>query len=92
MRLLSNIGLYPRGEIRGPKGTYYLDQRLAFIAVRINEERAYKYRSEVTFTESAALRCPVRRKTSLVRSSLSTALVAGLFSRAMLLSDQVLKP
>jgi hypothetical protein len=40
----------------------------------------------------AALRCPVRKKTSLlVRSSLSTALVAGLFSRAMLLSDQVLE-
>jgi hypothetical protein len=41
----------------------------------------------------AALRCPVRRKTSLqVRSSLSTALVAGLFSRAMLSSDQLLEP
>jgi hypothetical protein len=49
IRLLSNIGLYPRGDIHGPKGTYYLDEQLSFIAVRTDEQRAHKYWSEVTF-------------------------------------------
>lgn len=48
LRLLSNAGLYPRGQVHGSKGTYYLDEQLAFIAVRTNEQRALKYWSEVT--------------------------------------------
>lgn len=48
IRLLSNIGFYPRGDIQGPKGTYYLDEQLAFIAVRTDEQRAHNYWSEVT--------------------------------------------
>jgi hypothetical protein len=48
IRLLSSIGFYPRGQIRGPKGVYHLDEQLAFIAVRTDEQRAHKYWSEVT--------------------------------------------
>jgi hypothetical protein len=48
IRLLSNIGLYPRGQIQGSKGVYFLDEQLAFIAVRTDEQRAHKYWSEVT--------------------------------------------
>jgi hypothetical protein len=48
LRLLSSIGSYPRGEVHGTKGTYYLDGQLAFIAVRTNEQRTHKYWSEVT--------------------------------------------
>lgn len=48
IRLLSSIGFYPRGQLSGPKGVYYLDEQLAFIAVRTDEQRAHKYWSEVT--------------------------------------------
>ena len=48
IRFLSNIGFYPRGDIQGPKGIYYLDEQLAFIAVRTDEQRAHNYWSEVT--------------------------------------------
>lgn len=48
IRLLSSIGSYPNGEIRGPKGVYYLDEQLGFIAVPTDEQRAHKYWSELT--------------------------------------------
>jgi hypothetical protein len=49
IRLLSNKGLYPLGQIRGLKGAYFSDEKIAFIAVRTDEQRAHKYWSDVTF-------------------------------------------
>jgi hypothetical protein len=49
IRLLSSLGLYPYGQIESAKGTYHVDERLAFIAVRTDEKRALKYWSELTF-------------------------------------------
>ncbi len=48
IRLLSNIGLYPRGHIAGKSGTYYLGDQLSFIAVRTHENRAVKHHSDLT--------------------------------------------
>jgi hypothetical protein len=48
IRLLSSIGLYPRGKIHGQRGTYHLDEQLSFIAVRTHEKRAVKYHSDLT--------------------------------------------
>jgi hypothetical protein len=48
IRLLSSIGFYPCGDIRGSKGIYYVDEQLGFIAVPTDERRAHKYWSEVT--------------------------------------------
>jgi len=49
IRLLSNMGFYPRGRVEGSKGVYQLDDELGFIAVPTEERRAHKYWSEVTF-------------------------------------------
>jgi len=49
IRLLSSLGLYPQGQIRSAKGIYHVDNRLAFVAVQTDEQRALKYWSELTF-------------------------------------------
>jgi hypothetical protein len=48
IRLLSSIGLYPRGKVHGKRGTYCLGDRLSFIAVRTHENREVKYHSDLT--------------------------------------------
>lgn len=48
IRLLSSLGLYPCGRIHGKRGTYYLDDKLSFIAVRTLEHRSVKYHSDLT--------------------------------------------
>lgn len=49
IRLLSDVGFYPRGQLQGSKGIYHLDDELGFVAVITDEQRAHKYWSEVTF-------------------------------------------
>jgi hypothetical protein len=48
IRLLSSIGLYPRGKVHGKRGTYSLGDRVSFVAVRTNESRVVKYHSDLT--------------------------------------------
>lgn len=49
IRLLSDMGFYPKGQLHGSKGVYHLDGDLGFVAVLTDEHRVHKYWSEVTF-------------------------------------------
>jgi hypothetical protein len=48
IRVLSSVGLYPQGAIREPRGIYHVDEQIAFIAVRTDEQRKHVYWSELT--------------------------------------------